>query len=630
VKHGPHWIMELNGKWKACIVNMQMGATGHSRHQCKRRQVHGKYCGPVAERCSGGCCWSDQPIKTHWFMPLPPLSKLPNSITSHTIKSIKSIKSISHKMSSTCKTQLKDKAQLDKELEKVEQLNIENTSKKAKFDRNSLESIMIKRFFYAPSFSIYGGVAGLFDYGPVGCSLQNNIIEIWRKHFIIQEDMLEVDCTNLTLDQVLKTSGHVERFADYMVKDVLTGDIFRADHLIKSVIQSRLDAQLDDNAKPLKDKKDKQKDKQKEKVDETTIKEYTHTLNQLDNYTGKELGQLIQKLDICNPETGNKVTEPVMFNLMFETSIGPTGYLKGYLRPETAQGQFVNFSRLLEFNNNKLPFASASIGKSFRNEISPRAGLLRVREFTMAEIEHFVDPLNKLHPRFNTVKDLSLTLLPKQNQLDGSGTVEMTLEDAVSKGIIDNETLGYFIGRINLFLLKIGINPSKLRFRQHMDNEMAHYACDCWDAEIETSYGWIECVGCADRSAYDLTVHSKKTGARLSVQVMLEQPLIKTALVLTLNKTKLGQTFKKEAKLVQNYFDGFLDSKGDWDQQEMMRLKMELESGGIKVVLPDASVYELSKDFISIDEKTEKINGTFFVCEREKARSLDLQSESSN
>jgi glycyl-tRNA synthetase len=174
---------------------------------------------------------------------------------------------------------------------------------------------------------------------------------------------------------------------------------------------------------------------------------------------------------------------------MFDTSIGPAGDKKGYLRPETAQGQFLNFNKLLEFNNARMPFASASIGKSFRNEISPRAGLLRVREFLMAEIEHFVDPKQKSHPRFKEVEKLKCRLLPKNVQ--EAGRTELTvisIGEAVHAGMIDNETLGYFLARIWLFLEKIGCDMSRVRFRQHMRNEMAHYASDCWDAELHTSY----------------------------------------------------------------------------------------------------------------------------------------------
>jgi glycyl-tRNA synthetase len=107
----------------------------------------------------------------------------------------------------------------------------------------------------------------------------------------------------------------------------------------------------------------------------------------------------------------------------------------------------------------------------------------------MAEIEHFVDPDNKDHPRFDEVKDIKLNILPANVQLDGKTDITvMSIGDAVAQGVVDNKTLGYFLGRIYLFLIKIGINPDKLRFRQHMSNEMAHYACDCWDAEIRSSY----------------------------------------------------------------------------------------------------------------------------------------------
>jgi glycyl-tRNA synthetase len=174
---------------------------------------------------------------------------------------------------------------------------------------------------------------------------------------------------------------------------------------------------------------------------------------------------------------------------MFDTAIGPSGDKKGYLRPETAQGQFLNFSKLLDFNNARMPFASASIGKSFRNEISPRAGLLRVREFLMAEIEHFVDPKDKKHPRFVEVQDLKCRFLPKDVQQAGKADIsEATVGEAVSSGMVDNETLGYFLARIWMFLRKIGCDMSRVRFRQHMNNEMAHYASDCWDAELHTSY----------------------------------------------------------------------------------------------------------------------------------------------
>jgi glycyl-tRNA synthetase len=187
----------------------------------------------------------------------------------------------------------------------------------------------------------------------------------------------------------------------------------------------------------------------------------------------------MDKYDIRNPSTGNKTTSPVQFNLMFDVpNIGPSSALRGYLRPETAQGQFLNFAKLLEYNNGRMPFASATIGKSFRNEISPRGGLLRVREFTMAEIEFFVDPDGgKKHDRFEEVSDIKLNLLDRDVQLSGkTDLTPMPIGDAVEKGIVDNETLGYFLARIQLFLLKLGCDPAKIRFRQHVSiNSVARF-----------------------------------------------------------------------------------------------------------------------------------------------------------
>ncbi|KAJ2694283.1 Glycine--tRNA ligase 1, mitochondrial [Coemansia sp. RSA 1285] len=493
------------------------------------------------------------------------------------------------------------------------------TDTKLNIDRAALEQLLNKRFFYAPSYGIYENVAGLFDLGPTGNALQQNLISLWRQHFVIEEDMLEVDCSIMTPAQVLKTSGHVDKFADWMCKDTKTGDILRADHLVEGVLEARLEGDAlarkmagmaisDDGAKKDDDKDKKKKKKKKAgpvvaaKLDDSVVAEYKNILAQIDNYDGAGLAELILEHAICNPESGNEVTSPVEFNLMFESSIGPTGQLKGYLRPETAQGQFVNFGRLLEFNNQKMPFASAMVGRSFRNEISPRSGLLRVREFTMAEIEHYVDPLKKQHPRFDEVSAISLPLLPGSVQLQGkTQPVVMTIGEAVEKKIVDNQTLGYFLGRIYLYLMAVGIKPELLRFRQHLQNEMAHYACDCWDAEIKTSYGWIECVGCADRSAYDLTVHSNFTGEKLCVRETLPEPLVYEKLVCEPNSRVFGPKLKKAAKPVQSHLLSLSES-------ELVAVKEALEKNGKTTVKLSGSTadgeYEITGDMVSIEKKT--------------------------
>ncbi|KAJ3112047.1 Glycine--tRNA ligase 1, mitochondrial [Phlyctochytrium bullatum] len=439
---------------------------------------------------------------------------------------------------------------------------LESKKVKNKFDRTVLEGLLLKRFFYAPSFAIYGGVAGLFDYGPPGTALLNNIITIWRRHFVLEEDMLEIECTNLTPESVFKTSGHVDRFTDEMVRDSKTGDIFRADHLVKQVLKARLE---DDEAirAGTFDKKKVPKGKPiPTQLTPETKADYELVLESLDNYTGDALWQLMQRLEIKAPETGNDLTEPKPFNLMFETQIGPTGQFKG--------------------------------------------------EFTMAEIEHYVDPTKKQHAKFSEVKDIIVPLYPAKNQLSGAGPIEKSIGDAVAEGIINNETLGYFIARIYLFLLKLGVKRERLRFRQHMVNEMAHYACDCWDAEINCSYGWIECVGCADRSAYDLSAHTKATKEKLVVREPLETPIIKDHLVLEVVKSKIGPKFRGDAKAVYGFFDSLRieGTEDDWEESKLTELDSKLNAGnGIaEIVGTDGKPYTITTEMVSIFRRTDKIN----------------------
>ncbi|AEO58039.1 hypothetical protein MYCTH_80528 [Thermothelomyces thermophilus ATCC 42464] len=479
------------------------------------------------------------------------------------------------------------------------------TLKGQPLDKAALESLLRRRMFYTPSFEIYGGVSGLYDYGPPGCALQANVIDIWRKHFILEEDMLEVDCTALTPHDVLKTSGHVDKFADWMCKDPKNGEILRADHFVEDVLEARLKGDKEARGQKVEEKEEDPKKKKKKskgheavKLDDAVVKEYEEVLAQIDNYNGEQLGELIKKYDLRNPSTGEQPSPPVAFNLMFQTSIGPSSNTPGYLRPETAQGQFLNFAKLLEFNTGQMPFASASIGKSYRNEISPRAGLLRVREFLMAEIEHFVDPeSHKKHHRFHEVEDIELDFLDRQTQLSGkTTTTRTTIGEAVKSGMVDNETLGYFLARIHLFLKKIGIDQTKIRFRQHMANEMAHYACDCWDAELLTSSGWVECVGCADRSAYDLTVHAKKTGAPLIVRQRLDEPKVIEEWEVEIEKKKFGPFFKKDGKTIEA---AILATT----QEERGKLAKELEETGKATInvpsIGDGKV-EVSKDLLAI------------------------------
>ncbi|KAI3893415.1 hypothetical protein MKW92_045371 [Papaver armeniacum] len=278
----------------------------------------------------------------------------------------------------------------------------------------------------------------------------------------------------------------------------------------------------------------------------------------VEDFYPEQLGSKIKEYGIVAPVTKNPLSDPYPFNLMFQTSIGPSGAVRGYMRPETAQ----DICQL-----------QGLIGQAFRNEISPRQGLLRVREFTLAEIEHFVDPEDKSHPKYSEVEDLEFLMFPREEQGPGKDAVKLRLGDAVTNGTVNNETLAYFIGRVYLFLTRLGISKERLRFRQHLGNEMAHYATDCWDAEIECSYGWTECVGIADRSAYDLRAHSEKSGTPLVAHEKFSAPREVEKLVITPVKNELGLAFKGNQKKI-------VEALEVMDEKEAMEVKAALELQG--------------------------------------------------
>jgi len=470
-------------------------------------------------------------------------------------------------------------AELKHRKKTLEDKELELMPAQAKFDRSKMEDTLKRRFFYDQSFAIYGGVTGQFDFGPMGCALKANILAAWRNYFVLEEHMLEVDCTAITPEAVLATSGHVERFADLMVKDQKNGECFRLDHLIKAHLE-----------KICADKK----------TTDQTKAECADIIVKLDDYGKNEMSAIMKKFNVVSPVTGNELSEPIEFNLMFQTHIGPSGLTKGFLRPETAQGIFVNFKRLLEFNQGRLPFAAAQIGNAFRNEISPRSGLIRVREFTMAEIEHFCDPDDKKHPKFHRLADTEMSLYSANNQMSGKPCEMVKIGDAVASGMVANETLGYFLARIYGFLIKIGVDKDRLRFRQHMGNEMAHYACDCWDAELLTSYGWVECVGCADRSAFDLTQHTKVTGVKLCAEKKLPEPVTKQITEIVPNKAPIGKAFKKDAKAIT-------DALAKLSVEDIETMETELKDGEASLNLETSEV-KLTPAMISVKRYEKKVH----------------------
>ncbi|GER48523.1 glycyl-tRNA synthetase / glycine--tRNA ligase [Striga asiatica] len=494
-------------------------------------------------------------------------------------------------------------------------MNVAQEAQNREAFRHAVVNTLERRLFYIPSFKIYRGVAGLYDYGPPGCAVKSNVLAFWRQHFVLEENMLEVDCPCVTPEVVLKASGHVDKFTDLMVKDEKTGTCYRADHLLKDHCKEKLEKDPNLSA------------------DKAT--ELRHVLAVLDDLSSEELGAKIKSYGITAPDTKNSLSDPYPFNLMFQTSIGPSGLSSGYMRPETAQGIFVNFKDLYYYNGNKLPFAAAQIGQAFRNEvsystmmlalllaffeylpsvawdlekISPRQGLLRVREFTLAEIEHFVDPEDKSHPKFAEVAQLEFLMFPREDQVSGRAARRMAIGEAVEQGIVNNETLGYFIGRAYLFLTQLGIDKDRLRFRQHLANEMAHYAADCWDAEIECSYGWIECVGIADRSAYDLRAHTDKSGVPLVAHEKFTEPREVEKLVIAPVKKELGLAFKGSQKMVVEALEAM-------DEKEAMELKATLEAKGeasFRVCTLEKTV-NIKSNMVSISKKKKKEHQRVFT-----------------
>lgn len=292
------------------------------------------------------------------------------------------------------------------------------------------------------------------------------------------------------------------------------------------------------------------------------------------------------------------------FSLLFKTYLGPGATSPVYLRPETAQAHFLNFRRLLEYNQGVMPFASASVGRVYRNETDPGQGLLSARELTVAEMEHFVDPEETSHERLHEVDSVTISLLGREAQPAGdAGAVTMTAGEAVKRHVVSSETLGYFIARTHLFLGKVGLDAAGLRFRQHLSHEMAHYAADCWAAEIATrSHGWVECAQCVDRRAFDLTVHAQQTGAHFVVRERRALPLTVNRFEATLNKRLLQTRMPADVGVICQAVDRL---NGESQQDMLEELARDLAQGGVvKLSMPGLSEgkahVELGKTLISV------------------------------
>ncbi|MGZ4901654.1 MAG: glycine--tRNA ligase [Halobacteriota archaeon] len=377
-----------------------------------------------------------------------------------------------------------------------------------------------RRGFLWPSYEIYGGVAGMWDYGPLGAMLKLRVENAWRQIFVVGEGFLPIDTPTIGIADVFLASGHLSNFVDLIVECAECNTALRADHVVTEYLsKAGIEADICDAA-----------------VTEACIP------------SRERVQSLIEEYHISCPDCGGPLSEVRDFNLMFATHIGPGTQRKGYLRPETAQGIFTDFPRLARFYRDKLPFGVAQVGRSYRNEISPRQGIIRLREFTQAEAEIFVDPRNKnAHPRFEEVKETKLNVWAQRF------TGRITIEAACEQGIIAHEYLGYHIARSYEFFRRMGVRESRLRFRQHLPDEMAHYAIDCWDAEGLTDHGWVELAGIADRTDFDLKQHAQQSGAQMAVFIPYDQPQEVQRTVVHPDMSFLGPRYKGRAKKVAEY-----------------------------------------------------------------------------
>jgi glycyl-tRNA synthetase len=369
--------------------------------------------------------------------------------------------------------------------------------------REAVISLAKRRGYLWPSYELYGGLRGFYDYGPLGSALKRNIEAHWLRLWIGEEGMIELDSALISPREVFEASGHLEEFLDYLVDCVDCGTSFRADHLLQDLHPTP------------------------------------------DALSPEELNTHLEDNGVTCPECGGAISEVRPFHLMFQTRAGPGEGREAYLRPETAQGIFVNFPHLYRLGRERLPFGVAQLGRGFRNEISPRQGIIRLREFNMAEVEAFFHPQQRGWKDFGKYSDTELMLVPRTGE-----AVHMTLGEAMGKEVMCNEAVAYFVGVTARFLIGVGVDPERLRFRQHLDTEMAHYASDCWDAEALLSYGWTELVGIADRGDFDLRRHHERSGQDLRVFIPFPEPVEMEVETLTPVHKELGPLFRGDAKAV--------------------------------------------------------------------------------
>ncbi len=336
-----------------------------------------------------------------------------------------------------------------------------------------------KGFFFKSAESYPNSPAGFWDYGPLGVAMKNRFVELWRRMLVKRDGMIEIDGTQILPKKVFEASGHIEGFTDPYVKCARCGSVFRPDKLIEEKKHTQIPEKLAD----------------------------------------AEYDRLLEESGVRCLKCGERLSGTRRFNMMFRVGVGATQE-DAYLRPETCQSIFVDFPLLFKTQRIKLPIGFAQVGKSFRNEIAPRQGLVRLREINQAEIEVFFNPKRADDPRFGATMDVEITFL-----LPDGAERRWSVGEAIEKGAVPSRLVGYYLGLAREFYVSAGIDPAKIRFRKLSDLDRAFYSSVAYDLEVSTSVGWLELVACNYRTDYDLKRHSETSGTDFTVDDQGEKVL---------------------------------------------------------------------------------------------------------
>jgi len=423
-------------------------------------------------------------------------------------------------------------------------------------------SLARRRGFFWPAYEIYGGTAGFYTWGPLGVLLKRKVKELWRTMFIYNHGFLEIEGPSIAPEIVFQASGHVEGFKDVMVSCESCGAKYRADKLLE---ERGVDAP--------------------------------------EGLSPEKYLELIVDNGIKCPVCGGELGDPGYFITMFKTTIGPYSNSIGYLRPETAQNMFVEFRRVYEAMHRKFPIGIAQIGRGYRNEISPRQGVIRLREFDMMEIEYFFDPEDEEFPWIDDMLDEELNILHEELIKSGGGEYEtISVREALERGIIEYKSMAYFMALSHRFLEALGIPRSRQRFREKLEGERAHYAKKVFDQEVLLDrWGWVEVSGHADRTVYDLSRHSEYSGKDITVERRLKEPVKTVVSEAHPDPRKIKEVFGDKIGAIMRELSnmepgdlyniimskGYIEAAGVRLDKEMFRLSSREQYIEVKRIIPN-------------------------------------------